>query len=101
MSETIRIIPLSDPEAWRAAIADRGRPSHAWGYLAAISPPDALAQLAVVSAGGSRMLLPFIEREWQGCVDIATPVGLSGASIDPPGSGPLDVWRSSPASAAG
>lgn len=93
MGESIRIIPLSDQDAWSEAVAAFGRPSHAWAYQRAISRVGAEAQLALVESGSSRMILPFVEREWHGSVDIATPIGLSGASIEGPGSAPLELWR--------
>jgi hypothetical protein len=93
MSLDVQIIPLSDPDRWRAELAVDGRPSQAWDYLSAISRPGAEPRLAVVRAQSARMVLPFIERAWQGTVDIVTPLGLSGASMQPASTAPVDLWR--------
>jgi hypothetical protein len=39
------------------------------------------------------MLLPFFQREWLGTIDVATILGLSGASITPSTAEPLHHWR--------
>ena len=39
------------------------------------------------------MLMPFFERDWSGTTDIATTIGLSGASISPSSTAPLSLWR--------
>lgn len=93
MSHDVQIISLSDPDLWRAELAVDGRPSQAWDYLSAISRAGAQPQLAIVRAGGARLVLPFVEREWSGCVDIATPLGLSGASMQPVSAAPFAAWR--------
>lgn len=93
MSDDVQIIPLSDPDRWRDALAADGRPSQARDYLSATSRPGTEPRLAIVRAGGARMVLPFIEREWQGNVDIATPLGLSGASMQPGSAAPIALWR--------
>jgi len=93
MSLDVQIISLSDPDRWRAELAIDGRPSQAWDYLSAISRPGAEPRLAIVQAEGARMVLPFIERDWQGSVDIATPLGLSGASMQPASTAPVALWR--------
>jgi hypothetical protein len=93
MSHDVQIIPLSDPDRWRAELAVDGRPAQAWDYLSAISRAGATPQLAIIRAGGARLVLPFIEREWSGSVDIATPLGLSGASMQVPSAAPFAAWR--------
>lgn len=93
MSEDVQIIPLSDHERWRAETVHDGRPSQDRSYLEAISRPGAEPRLAVVRSGGARLLLPFIERDWHGDVDIATPLGLSGASVLPSATAPFELWR--------
>ena len=37
--------------------------------------------------------MPFFERDWHGSTDIATTLGLSGASISPNSPAPLSLWR--------
>src|SRR5207302_3062814 len=50
-------------------------------------------KLAVVRSAGARMLLPFEERHWRETTDVATILGLSGASIIPTSSAPLTLWH--------
>lgn len=91
--ETISIISVGERERWEAEHAQGGLPSQSWGYAYALAASGLDPKLGVVHAARSRMLLPFIERTWSGRVDIATTVGLSGASISPSSVAPLSVWR--------
>lgn len=92
MLHDVEIIPLEDRERWTRAQRDGGLPGQAWGYAQALEATGIQPQLAVVRAGGARMLLPFFERVWRDHRDIATLMGLSGASISPPSTAPLALW---------
>ena len=92
MIEDVAIIPLADRERWTSAQQCEGLPGQAWSYAHALEATGIEPQLAVVRAGGARMLLPFFERDWHGHRDIATMLGLSGASVSPPSAAPLALW---------
>jgi hypothetical protein len=93
MPDHISILSLEDRDLWMKEHRDGGLPSHSWHYAWALAASGVNARLAVVRAGGARMLLPFFEREWMGTTDIATILGLSGASISPGATAPLLRWR--------
>ncbi len=92
-AEQVTVLGLADRDRWEAEHEDGGLPSQAWGYARALSATGIEPQLAVVRAGGARMLLPFFKREYMGQVDIATTMGLSGTSIAPASTAPLSLWR--------
>lgn len=85
----ITLIGLDDPESWEAA-AQGGLPSQTWHYAWGLAAAGPAPELAVVRAGGARILLPFVRRGWRGHVDIATLPGLSGIRADPAA---LDAWQ--------
>ena len=91
--EEVRIILLEERDQWEEAHREGGLPCHSWGYAWALSSSGVDSKLAVVRAGNARMLMPFFERDWLGTTDIATIVGLSGASITPASAAPLLLWR--------
>ena len=93
MSGSVEIIALGDRERWLAEDARDGRPAQAWHYASAIARSGLEPRLALVSAGGARLRVPYYEREWRGERDIATWLGLSGASIAGEGSAPWALWR--------
>jgi hypothetical protein len=86
------ILSLDDRERWVAEHARGGLPSQSWEYAWGLSRSGAVPKLAVVCSGNARMLLPFVEREWQGTTDIATILGISGASIAPNSTAPMSLW---------
>jgi len=89
------LIGLNDQAAWDRATAN-GLPSHSWHYAAGLAQAGLSPQLAVVEAQGSRLILPFHQRNWGGFVDVATLPGLSGALVlpTPADARPLfDLWR--------
>ena len=92
----VTIMTLDQAEAWTAAHADGGLPSQSHAYARGLAAAGLDPKLAVVEAGGARMLLPFLERPWDGpCgeyVDIATTPGLSGASLSHDSLAPLQAW---------
>jgi hypothetical protein len=92
-AEQVTVLGLADRDRWEAEHEDGGLPSQSWGYARALSATGIEPQLAVVRAGGARMLLPFFKREYMGHVDIATTMGLSGTSIAPASAAPLLLWR--------
>lgn len=92
MSDGITLIGLEDAAGWEAATA-AGLPSQGWHYARGLAAAGLRPQLAVVEAGGARMLLPFHERLWQGSTDIVTLPGLSGALIRPDSAAPLALWH--------
>jgi hypothetical protein len=92
-AEEIRIVGVGDRDAWEAEHQQDGLPSQSWGYADALSASGIDPKLAVVRAGSARMLMPFFERESMGQRDIATTLGLSGASISPPSTEPLSLWE--------
>ena len=93
MPHDIAILSLADRAQWEQAEVPGALPSQCWRYAAALTLSGHEPRLAIVDADGSRMLLPYIERHWQGRTDIATLPGLSGASIVPTSSGPLAHWQ--------
>lgn len=93
MREEISILGLEDRERWEAEYQGRGLPSQSWGYAWGLSASGCSPRLAVVRRQGATMLMPFVERSWQGTTDITTITGLSGASIDRPSSAPLALWH--------
>ena len=91
--ERIAIISLDERDRWEAEHRRDGLPSQSWTYVDALRAMGIEPALAVVRVGGARMLLPFFERSWGGATDIATTIGLSGASIVPSSPAPLALWR--------
>ena len=93
MSDHVSILSLGDRDLWMKEHRDGGLPSQSWDYAWALAASGVDPRLAVVRAGGARMLMLFFEREWMGTKDIATVLGLSGASISPASAAPLLRWR--------
>src|SRR5258708_18529845 len=93
MTEDVTILGLDDRDRWIAEHRDGGLPSQSWHYAWGLSATGVAPKLAVVRSGGARMLLPFIERSWRGNTDIATILGLSGASIAPASNAPPGLWH--------
>src|SRR5258708_24192979 len=93
MTEDVTILGLDHRDRWIAVHQDGGLPSQSWHYAWGLSATGVEPKLAVVRAGGARMLLPFVERSWRGNTDIATILGLSVASITPTSSAPTLLWR--------
>src|SRR5712692_5686640 len=93
MTEDITILCLDDRDRWIAEHQDGGLPSQSWHYAWGLSATGVAPKLAVVRAGGARMLLPFEVRSWCESTDIATILGLSGASITGGSGAPLVLWR--------
>jgi hypothetical protein len=91
--ESISIVSIEERDRWGAEHRQGGLPSQSWSYSWALSASGIDPKLAVVRAGGARMLMPFFERSWRGATDIATTTGLSGASIAPNSTAPLALWR--------
>jgi len=89
----VEIVTLEDRDRWLEAHREAGLPSQSWQYAWALSASNIAPRLAVVRAGGARMLLPFYAREWHGSVDIATLIGTSGALIVPDSAAPLALWQ--------
>jgi hypothetical protein len=92
-TEGIDILSLRDRDAWIAEHADGGLPSQSWEYAWGLSACGATPRLAIVRAAGARLLLPFVERRWRGTTDIATVIGISGASVAPNSGAPLALWH--------
>jgi hypothetical protein len=93
MAHDLRIVGLDERDRWEAEHRIDGLPSQSWAYAWALRGSGIEPKLAVVSALGARMLLPFFEREWLETTDVATIQALSGASIKPTSSAPLALWR--------
>lgn len=93
LTDEVTIISLDERERWDAAHASGGLPGQSWSYADAYRATGIAPRLAVVEAGGSRMLLPHFERDWRGATDVATLIGLSGATISPASPAPLSAWR--------
>ena len=90
--DCVDIVPLEDKEKWIAEHRREGLPSQSWYNAWAVSALGIEPKLAVVQSDGSRMLLPFFERFWNGYIDVATIQGLSGASIYPNSVAPFSLW---------
>ena len=91
----ITLIGLDARDRWEAAARD-GLPTHSWHYAAALAAAGPAPQLAELRAGDTRLLVPFIERNWQGHRDIATPTGFAAALLlphDATGTDLLAAWR--------
>jgi hypothetical protein len=93
MGDEITILGLGDRQRWEEVEAHGVTPSQCWRYSAALVHSGMQPKLAIVEAGGSQLLLPFVERCWNGQTDIATIPGLSGASIVPGSAQPLARWH--------
>jgi hypothetical protein len=93
MPRDITVLSLSDRDQWEDNEVDLVMPSQCWRFSHAVAASGIEPKLAIIQAEGSRMLMPFLERSGQGHTDIATLPGLSGASINPPSSAPLALWR--------
>ena len=87
------MISLEEPDLWKAEHEAGGLPTQSWSYAWALSASDVKPKLAVVLSGGARMLMPYFERDWMNTTDIATILGLSGASISHGSNRPLSLWR--------
>lgn len=93
-SQGVTIIPVEDRNRWEQAHAFGGLPGQSWHYAWALAAEGIRPQLAVVvGADNSRMLVPFFSRTWNGATDVATLLGLSGASLSVPSHEPLALWR--------
>lgn len=88
---TITLIPFSDRSAWEQATA-RALPGQSWGHAAGLAADGMTPELAIVTAQGAQMILPFHRRSFDGSTDIATLPGLSGALIAPSLPAPLVAW---------
>ena len=88
---TITLIPFSDRWAWEQATA-QALPGQSWGHAAGLAADGMTPELAIVTAHGAQMILPFHHRSFDGATDIATLPGLSGALIAPNLAAPLAVW---------
>jgi hypothetical protein len=93
MTDGVTILSLVDRERWVAEHRQGGLPSQSWSYAWGLSASGIEPQLAIVRAGGARMLLPFFERQWLRWKDIATLFGAAGATIAPAAAAPLTLWR--------
>jgi hypothetical protein len=93
MDGDIRIITLEDSRAWIKEVSLDGLPCQSWGYAWGLQASGVNPKLAVVRSEGARMLLPFVERQWMGAIDIVTIPGPSGASVTPGSIAPLSLWR--------
>lgn len=87
----ILLLRIADRAAWEAATAD-GLPAQSWGHAAGLAAGGWEPELAVVTAGAGRLVLPFHRRTWRGAVDIATLPGLSGAGLEGEPLAPLRAW---------
>ncbi len=88
----VTVLTLADAAAWDAAHAEGGLPSQSHGYASGLAAAGLDPRLAVIEAGGARMLLPFVERPFGDHADIATIPGLSGASLSADSLAPLALW---------
>lgn len=77
----IRLLTVADRAAWEAETAE-GLPAQTWGHAAGLAAGGWRPELAVIRAGGGRMVVPFHRRAWGGAVDVATLPGLSGLSVE-------------------
>jgi hypothetical protein len=100
MTAQVVVLDLDDADGWARAHADGGLPGQSWSFAHGLAAAGMRPQLGVVVAGGARMLVPFFERADGGVRDIATLLGLSGASLapvperpgEPPSPDPLVAW---------
>ena len=93
MSHGVRIYTLEQESPWRSALASSQSPSQGWDYARALSLGGQRPMLADVEAGGSRLRFCFFEREFLGHVDIATCLGLGGASLEGDPAPAWQAWR--------
>lgn len=91
---SVTVLTLADRAPWDAAHAEAGLPSQSWAYARGLAETGIDPRLAVVEAGGARLLLPFFERPIPGHdrTDIATLPGLSGAGVTPDSLAPFAAW---------
>ena len=90
-SDGITVFGLQDRLAWETATTN-ALPGQSWGHAAGLAAGGYAPKLAVVDAGGARMLLPFHERSFAGVTDIASLPSLSGVLIQPDHAAPLLAW---------
>ncbi len=91
MPGAITILTIRDRAAWDAAAAG-ALPGQQWSHAAGLAADGWDPRLAVVEAGGGRMILPFHVRTFGADADIATLPGLSGALITGAPLAPLREW---------
>lgn len=93
MTSDIRVLTLEQRAEWEREHAVGGLPGQSWSYCRALAPSFTDPRLAVVEAGSSRMLMPYVERSWRTERDVTTPVGLAGATIEGDATTLLELWR--------
>lgn len=81
MTARLRIATLADPDLWQAIYAEGGIPAHAHSLAAALAASGVAPRLALVRTAEGGMVLPYIERRWQGTTDICTWLTVSGARL--------------------
>ena len=93
--DSVILIPFEDRSAWERAAAD-ALPTQSWGHAAGLAADGMTPELAVVTAQGAQMVLPFFQRRYESAagaaIDIATLPGLSGALVQPSSAAPLALW---------
>jgi hypothetical protein len=90
------LIPLSDPERWRAALEGVPHgPAHTWGHCRAFSfSSEQEPFLVSFKQGSDRAVCALSERTFRGEPDVFTPYGYGGFSSTGPIEGFASLWRS-------
>lgn len=77
----LQIATLAEPDLWQAIHAEGGIPAHSYGLAAALAQSGIAPRLALVRTAEGGMVLPHVERSWQGTTDICTWLSVSGARL--------------------
>jgi hypothetical protein len=77
----LQIATLAEPDLWQAIHAEGGIPAHAHSLAAALAQSGIAPRLALVRTAEGGMVLPHVERRWQGTTDICTWLSVSGARL--------------------
>jgi hypothetical protein len=90
-----RLVPLSDPDGWRQALAGvRHGFAHTWEHCWAMHLSSGLPTLLYeVRTSRARFVCPIVERTFQGTVDVVTPYGFSGFAGEGAGDELPGLWR--------
>jgi len=91
------LIDLQDPVQWHRAVEPVAHGYwHTWEALSAFSRGGerrAFLYVCEDTETGARAICPYAERDWQGTVDIYTPVGFSGFATNGSIPGLRDAWQ--------
>ncbi len=88
------LIPLSQPQRWRDALAAVPHAhAHTWGFCRAMQLTSGLATyLYRYDRGATRVVCPLSERPFRGHTDVVTPYGFGGFAATGAGESFAEDW---------